>query len=304
MSTKIISSGLIVFAGELLLGFPMLNLVRDIIKKIRKVNTRFFHWLIKNISIGVLKKKLKSLESIMIQQNSKFTHIELIQFLSFVNVVILILCLNTGYVLLGITLPLSLSCFVYHYVLYKYYKHLHKVNIDLNFSLSLITSSYVKNHDLIKSIRTNLHRMPGEIKEVFSDFLVRAEIIDSDLIKGVKELKKGINNYYFTRWCDILIQCVDDRDYIEVLPAVVSEMNEINKNAKNFELMVEKTYKDFFQLVLITAITPLMLRVTFPEMYITLMYTSVGKFIVAMVISVLLVTSSKVLIVNKPINNS
>ncbi len=286
---------------DALWGFYILRLPLVILRKVRKLNTSIFNYALSKVAFGEVKVKLEKIEYIFIQTKSKITYIEAVQVLGIVTSLVFLAFAYSKNYLLAVLIPIGMIYLAYHVLLFNYYSYLTTINKDLNFALSMITSHYVKNHDLIKSIRDNLHRIPKSIREVFAEFLVRADVIDSDLVKGVDKLKEGINNYYFYRWCNVVVQCVDDRDYIKVLPAVVSEMTDAQKSINNFEIYRDKFYKEHFQLVLIAALTPFVMRLAFYEMYYYLTSTIMGQLLIAVNYFILMISTSQVIIINKPI---
>lgn len=204
-------------------------------------------------------------------------------------------------IMLAIMLFVSSQVLCFQILKYCYYRKTNFINKNLNLALSLITNTYLQNHDLIKSIKSNTYKLPESIREVFVDFLVRIEMVDPDIEKGVEILKGKINNVHFKRWCDLVIQCVNDRDYIKVLPAVVAEMANERERWNEYENIVNEAYKESLQLLVITALTPFMLKIIFPELLYYLLNTFFGKLILSFSYTVTLVIFGKVLVMNKPV---
>ncbi len=204
--------------------------------------------------------------------------------------------------LLALLLFISTNFLLHQYLKNKYYKKSREIQKDLNLGLSLITNSYLESNNLIRAIKSNIYKMPESVKEVFSDFLVQVEMVDPDIKKGVLRLKNKFNDEYFIRWCDLAIHCINDRDYIKVLPAVVNEMAIERENQSKHDSLVNEVYKENLQLLIITALTPFILKIIFPEMLVYLLNTAVGKIIIAVSYFLLAITLGKILTINKPIN--
>ncbi len=171
---------------------------------------------------------------------------------------------------------------------------------DLNLALSLLTNAYLENPDLLSVIKGSLTRMPERVDGIFTDFVIHVEMVDPDLEKGVMQLKQEVNNQYFQRYCDVLLQCLRDRDYIRVLPAIVSEMTEARNNMEEFEETLEDIFKENVQLLLVTAVTPIFINYIFPAFTPYLRDTFFGQFIVALSYLLLSITAGIVLLVRRP----
>ena len=132
------------------------------------------------------------------------------------------------------------------------------------------------------------------------DFLVQVEMVNPDIKKGVFELRREFKNIYFKKWCDLIIHCLDDRDYIKVLPAVVKEMANERENQNKLNSIVNDVYKENLQLLIIAAITPLILKLVFPEMLVYLLDTAIGKIIISINYLVITLSIGSILTVYKP----
>ena len=73
------------------------------------------------------------------------------------------------------------------------------VSEELETALSIITTAYIRNEDIVTAVEENISYLNAPIKDVFTDFLVQLKLIDSDTDKAILSLKEKIDNDVF--WC-------------------------------------------------------------------------------------------------------
>lgn len=90
----------------------------------------------------------------------------------------------------------------------SYKKHL---NEELEMSISVITTSYLRTEDLIRSVKENLPHINEPVHAIFMSFVTEAELINANITSAINSMKMKIPNRVFHEWCNILIQCQSDR---------------------------------------------------------------------------------------------
>lgn len=297
------------FFNFFLIGIAFLSLAGFSVKEINYLYRKRNIKALKIISIKLRNNNSGKIDKFL-NNTKKMLHIISLD-ISFREYVTWSLIMSTSIAFIGILLDnllltfllfLSANILTQQYLKHIYYKELRKIQKDLNLGLSLITNSYLENNNFIKAVKSNIYKLPGRIKEGFSDFLVQVEMVNPDIKKGVLRLKERFDNRYFKRWSDLVIHCIDDRDYIKVLPAVVNEMANEREDQSKYDSIVNEVYKENIQLLVITALTPFILKIVFPEMLAYLLYTVFGKIIIAVSYFLLAVTLGKILTINKPIS--
>ncbi len=276
---------------------------KELYSLIRQKNLRAITLALDRLSYKYPKKVnglLDELDEMLRMKNINMTSSEYI----LINIVLSILLSSFGYLLenpmLIIVIFFSVNILAYQTLKHSYYKEIWKINKDLNLTMSLITNSYMQKNNLLKAIKSNIYKLPESIKGVFMDFLVQVEMVNPDIKKGVFELRREFKNIYFKKWCDLIIHCLDDRDYIKVLPAVVKEMANERENQNKLNSIVNDVYKENLQLLIIAAITPLILKLVFPEMLVYLLDTAIGKIIISINYLVITLSIGSILTVYKP----
>ena len=97
----------------------------------------------------------------------------------------------------------------------SYKKHL---NEELETAISIITTSYLRTEDLIRSVKENLPYINEPVKANFEAFVYEAELINANITSAINSLKMKIPNRVFHEWCGTLIQCQSDRSMKNTLP--------------------------------------------------------------------------------------
>ena len=85
------------------------------------------------------------------------------------------------------------------------------MNEELETAISIITTSYLRTEDLIRSVRENLPYINEPVRANFEAFVYEAELINANTTSAINSLKMKIPNRVFHEWANILIQCQSDR---------------------------------------------------------------------------------------------
>ena len=67
-------------------------------------------------------------------------------------------------------------------------------------SISIITTSYLRTEDLIKSVKENLPFINEPVKSTFSAFVSEAELINANLVSAINSMKMKVPNRVFPEW--------------------------------------------------------------------------------------------------------
>ena len=78
---------------------------------------------------------------------------------------------------------------------------------ELETSLSVITSSYIRTDNLIFAVQENIDNLKQPVKGIFKDFLGQSKLINSNMGMAIQNLRDKIDNSIFHEWCDILMAC-------------------------------------------------------------------------------------------------
>lgn len=175
------------------------------------------------------------------------------------------------------------------------------VSEELETALSIISTAYIRNEDIVTAVEENISYLNPPIQNIFTDFLVQLKLIDSDVIKAIENLKTKVENDVFKEWCDALIQCQYDRNLKSTLTPIVTKLSDIRVVNMELELTLAEPRKEFIIMaILIIANIPLMYFLN-KDWYAVLMYSTIGKLILAIDIAAVFICGAFVVKLTRPI---
>lgn len=175
------------------------------------------------------------------------------------------------------------------------------ISEELETALSVISSAYIRNEDIVTAVEENVHYLNPPIKNVFTDFLVQLKLIDSDVVKAIEGLKTKIDNDVFHEWCDALIQCQSDRNLKSTLTPIVTKLSDVRTVNTELELMLAEPRKEFIIMALLVVATIPILYFLNKEWYEVLMHTGIGKIVLAVDFAAIFICGAFVVKLTRPI---
>ena len=166
-------------------------------------------------------------------------------------------------------------------------------------AMGLVTNSYLQNEDIKSSIIENIARIDPPLREIFREFLAETGFVDANVQNALHRMKLKTDNAYFSDWCDILVQCQDDRELKYVLPSIVSKLNSVKKLQIELDNVMYDIYKEFLYVAGIVILNlPLMFLIN-AEWAGILFGTPIGKLTVAISFTIVFIASAYVVSVNR-----
>lgn len=175
------------------------------------------------------------------------------------------------------------------------------ISEELETALSVISSAYIRNEDIVTAVEENVHYLNPPIKNVFTDFLVQLKLIDSDVVKAIEGLKTKIDNDVFHEWCDALIQCQSDRNLKSTLTPIVTKLSDVRTVNTELELMLAEPRKEFIIMALLVVATIPILYFLNKDWYEVLMHTGIGKIVLAVDFAAIFICGAFVVKITRPI---
>ncbi|MFZ5973988.1 MAG: type II secretion system F family protein [Bacillota bacterium] len=179
-----------------------------------------------------------------------------------------------------------------------YVRSLHE---KLESAMSTVTNSYIASGDLISAVESSLHLLPAPIDEVFKQFFMQTQLIDSDVVKALQSMRDKIGNRYWRDWCNVLIQCQQDRQLRYALSGIVGRLGEIRRVQLEVDTTIRKQTSDYVLTVLIVLGAIPLMGCMMPEWYDMLTNTLAGKITLAGVLAVVLATAAWVSQLYRPV---
>ena len=175
------------------------------------------------------------------------------------------------------------------------------VSAELETALSIITTAYLRNEDILTSVEENLEYLNPPIKSIFQDFVSRIRLVDPDVEAALEELKGRINDEVFVEWVDALKACLFDRSLKTTLTPIVSKLSDMRIVNAELEYLVFEPRKEFITMVVLVIGNIPMLYFLNQSWYNTLMHTIVGQIMLTITAVIIFLSTAKVIKLTKPI---
>jgi tight adherence protein B len=212
---------------------------------------------------------------------------------------VLALAMHNPFLIPVLAVTLAMIPFVYlKKTLSIYEKH---VKEDLETALSVITTSYIRNDNLIVAIRENMEYLKPPIKGLFEAFLIETDSITPNVRVAISHLKEKISDTIFEEWCDTLIACQNDRTLKDTLMPVVSKLTDVRLVNNSLKTMLENARREYYMMVIMVVANILILYCINQDWYNALMHTTVGKIVLAICAVVIFVTALLMSKITKPV---
>ncbi len=172
---------------------------------------------------------------------------------------------------------------------------------ELEVALSVITSSYLRTENLPQSAEENLSYLEDPVRTAFAKFVNGVKFVDANIQNNIQNLKASIENPVFHDWCDILTLCMIDRNYKYSLSPVVEQFSDNKALQNSLETILQQPVRTFLSIAGIAlAMIPIIYLVN-KDWFFTLVGTSAGKAILAVLSVVLFAGMNKAISLTAPI---
>ena len=175
------------------------------------------------------------------------------------------------------------------------------ISSELETALSIITTAYLRNEDIITSIEENVHYLNAPVKTVFESFISRIKLSNSDVTAALLEMKQQIDNEVFHEWCDSLILCQNDRSLKSTLTPIVNKLSDMRVVNADLEYFITGPRKEFITMAFLVIGNIPLLYMLNKDWYNSLMNTIPGQVILAVSAVGIFVATAIVIKLTKPI---
>lgn len=181
----------------------------------------------------------------------------------------------------------------------SYKKHL---NEELETAISVITTSYLRSEDLLKSVRENIPYLNPPVKSHFEAFLTESEMLNSNMISTINSLKMKIPNRIYHEWCNTLIQCQSDRSMKNTLSFSVQKFSDVRIIQSELEAIINEPKKEAFTMIFLVMANIPLLYVLNQSWFRTLLFTTPGKITLAICAALILFSITRVMQLSRPVD--
>lgn len=250
---------------------------------------------------GVLRREIKEAQEILVMtgREKRFSMICAISLLLFCLGGSLALLM--GNIFLAPVMAMGFLFFPFWYIRLTASHYKKNVAAELEMALSIITTAYLRNEDILTAVEENLHYLNPPVRNVFQEFATQVRVVNPDIEAGLRILKGRIENDVFKEWCDALCDCQYDRSLKTTLTPIVSKLSDMRIVNAELELLVTEPRKEFITMViLVIGNIPLMYFLN-RSWYETLMYSVMGQMILAFSAALIFVSTACVVRLTKPL---
>ncbi len=176
-----------------------------------------------------------------------------------------------------------------------------QLNSELETALSVITTSYLRSESIITAVDENITYINPPVADVFKSFLTQTKLINSNIKMALENLKSKIDNDVFREWIDAVIACQDDKNLKSTLTPIVVKLSDMRIVSAELDYLLYEPMKEFITMtILLIGNVPLMYFLN-KSWYQTLMFTTIGKAILAICILVIFISLAAVIKLTKPV---
>lgn len=165
------------------------------------------------------------------------------------------------------------------------------VKEELETALSIITTSYVRTDDIVSAVKENIQYLKPPVKDIFAGFVAENMMISSDVKQSIRHLKEKVNNSIFAEWCETLVACQDDRTLKDTLMPIVTKLTDVRIINNEIKGMLSSARIEYYMMAgMVVGNIPLLYFLN-KDWFNALMFTTLGKLVLAICGLVIIVTA-------------
>lgn len=169
----------------------------------------------------------------------------------------------------------------------------------LESAMRLITHEYISCLDIEKAIENAVPNI--ERDKPFREFLIDSKVVDSNVERNLRRLENREDNIFFSRWIDQLILTQTDHTQLVNLTPILQEMNDAKTAQAHSDTQVASAWREYFTLLFIILVSPLLVRIIQYEWYCYLIDTPIGRLLVVALLASLVWSTGRAMKINTPI---
>ena len=202
---------------------------------------------------------------------------------------ILAIMIDNAFLIPVFAIAFAMMPFAYAKRTVNYYDN--HIKEELETSLSIITTSYVRTDDIVTAVKENMQHLKPPVKEIFAGFVAENMMISADIKQSIRHLKEKVSNSIFDEWCDTLIACQDDRTLKDTLMPIVSKLTDVRIVNNEIKGMLVAARTEYFMMAAMVVGNIPLLYFLNKDWYAALMDTTLGKIVLAVCGLAIIVTA-------------
>lgn len=185
------------------------------------------------------------------------------------------------------------------FLIFKGNKERRALAENLGAAMRIITHEYISTMDIQKAVENAVDII--EIDKPFREFLVDCQLVSANMERNLRRLESKEQNIFFSRWIDQLILTQTDRSQIVNLMPILDDMNDAKTAQRENDTKIASAWRDYFTMLFIILLSPLLIRVIQYEWYNYLITTFFGRILVISMLGSLVWATGRAMKINKPI---
>lgn len=217
----------------------------------------------------------------------------------FAGGIVFSILINNLFLMPVLSAAFALLPFLYTTSTLAYYEK--QTKEELETTLSIISTSYIRSDDILAAVRENLDYIRPPLREVFQAFIGDTSAISSNIKHALLNLREKIDNEIFREWCDTLIQCQDDRTLKDTLQQVVEKLTDVRIVNNELKTMLVSAQNEYWMMAAMVAGNIPLLYFLNRDWFKTLMFSMPGKIVLGISGAVILITALYMMKFTKPV---
>ena len=185
------------------------------------------------------------------------------------------------------------------FLIFKGNKERRALAENLEAAMRIITHEYISTMDIQKAVENAVDII--EIDKPFREFLVDCQLVSANMERNLRRLESKEQNIFFSRWIDQLILTQTDRSQSVNLMPILDDMNDAKTAQRENDTKIASAWRDYFTMLFIILLSPLLIRVIQYEWYNYLITTFFGRILVISMLGSLVWATGRAMKINKPI---
>lgn len=176
-----------------------------------------------------------------------------------------------------------------------------ELNGELETVLSIITTSYLRKEDIVKAVEENIEYINPQIRVVFQQFLLEADLLTSSLKSSLENLKYKIHNEIWREWVTALISCQDNKELKTTLPPIVAKLSNERILTEELSTLLYAPLKEWATMLFLYILNYALLINVMPQWFQPMLESQVGKAAIAVSIAIVVGCVPGIVALTRPI---
>jgi Flp pilus assembly protein TadB len=198
-------------------------------------------------------------------------------------------------------MAIGFSLLPFWYVMFTANFYKKQLNAELETSLSIITTSYLRSENFILAVEENAPYLNPPVCDVFKQFLAQANLINGSLELALESIKYKIANDVYREWIDAVIACQEDKTLKTTLIPIISKLSDIRVVSSELDILLYEPMKEFITMALLLVGNIPLIYFLNRSWFDTLMNTIVGQVVLAISAAVMFISLAAVIRLTRPI---